>query len=63
MGTEEPELTEDERRRLRSMLEQDDRWSWLRSTLRAWALAIAAVVTGVTLGLDAIKAIARKLVE
>ena len=63
MGTEEPELTEDERRRLRAMLEQDERLSWLRSTLRAWALAIAAVVTGVTLGLDAIKAIARKLVE
>ncbi len=63
MGTEEPELTEDERRRLRAMLEQDERWSWLRSTLRAWALAIAAVVTGVTLGLDALKAIARKLVE
>lgn len=64
MGNEsEPDLTDAERRRLRELLEQDQRWEWLRSTLRAWALAIAAVVTGVTLGLDALRALARKLME
>jgi len=56
-------LTDEETRRIRTLLEQEARWSWLRSTLRTWALAVAAVVTGVTVGLDALRSIIRRLAE
>lgn len=59
----EPELTDAERARLRELLRAEDRWTWLRSTIRAWALAIAAVVTGATIGIDALRGLLRKLLE
>lgn len=59
----EPELTDAERARLRELLRAEDRWTWLRSTIRAWALAVAAVVTGATIGIDALRGLLRKLLE
>jgi hypothetical protein len=55
-------LTDEELRAIRTLLEQDARTRWLWSTARTWLLFIAAAVTGLTLGLDALKAIARKLI-
>jgi len=59
----EPEFTDAERARVRQLLLAEERWSWLRSTIRAWALAIGAVVTGATLGIEALRNLLRKLLE
>lgn len=59
----EPELTDAERARVRELLRAEERWAWLRSTIRAWALAIAAVVTGATIGIEALRGLLKKLME
>jgi len=46
---------------LRRVAESESRWSWLRSTIRSWALAIAAVVTGATVGIEALRVLLNKL--
>lgn len=56
-----PEFSESERAQLRELLQAESRWSWLRSTIRSWALAIAAVVTGATVGIEALRALLNKL--
>ncbi len=56
------QLTEEDSKALREMLEQDRRTRWLWSTARAWAVWIAAVVAGYTIGLDALKAMLKRLV-
>lgn len=61
--TPEPEFTAAERARVRELLRAEDRWAWLRSTIRAWALAVAAVVTGATIGIEALRRLLRKLME
>jgi len=48
---------------LRRIATAEERWAWLRSTIRSWALAIAAVVTGATIGIDALRALIRSLLE
>ena len=68
-----PDFTDSERAALRKLASLSDelrrvavaeeRWSWLRSTIRSWALAIAAVVTGATIGIDALRALIRSLLE
>lgn len=58
-----PEFSESERAQLRELLQAESRWSWLRSTIRSWALAIAAVVTGATIGIDALRTLIRNLIE
>lgn len=61
MEKPEPDFTDSERAQLRELLEAESRWAWVRSTLRTWGLAIATVVTGATLGLEALKTILRRL--
>lgn len=48
---------------LRRVAESESRWSWLRSTIRSWALVIAAVLTGATIGIDALRTLIRNLIE
>lgn len=56
-------LDEEEAIKVRSLLEQDARTQWLWSTARTWLLFIAAAVTGVTLGLEALKALLKRLLS
>jgi len=46
---------------LRRIATAEERWAWLRSTIRSWALAIAAVVTGATVGIEALRVLLNKL--
>ena len=55
------ELTQVEVDALREMLDQDKMMRRLWASARTWSLWIAAVVAGFTLGLDALKALLRKL--
>jgi hypothetical protein len=57
----EKPLTDSEMGELRSLLEQDRRTRWLWSTARTWALWVTAVVAGLTVGVDALKTIVKKL--
>jgi hypothetical protein len=56
-------LTTKQMEDIRSLLEQDARVKWLWSTARSWALAVAALVAGFTMGVDTLKAAVRRLVE
>lgn len=55
-------LSEADMTAIRELLEADRRTRWLWSTARAWAVWIAAVVAGYTVGLDALKAILKRLI-
>ena len=46
---------------LRLLLEQDRRTRWLWTTARTWALWVTAVVAGMTVGLDALKTMLKRL--
>lgn len=46
---------------LRELLESDRRWKWIVSSLKTWALWIAAVAAGWTVGIDALKAFVKSL--
>lgn len=69
--SDEIDHSEDERRplsraeitELRHLLEREQRMGWLWSTIRIWAAWIGAVVVGLTVGLDALKRIAKSLVQ
>ena len=37
----EPELTEEERRKLRTIIRKDDRLAWLSGVIRAWGAWVA----------------------
>jgi hypothetical protein len=54
-------LTDEEVQALRDLLERDRRVTWLWSTARTWAVWIAAVVGGVTIGWDTLAKIVRSL--
>lgn len=56
-------LLEHEAVNVRKLLEQDARTQWLWSTARTWLLFVAAAVTGVTLGLDALKTVLKRLIS
>ena len=56
-------LLEHEIASVRKLLEQDARTQWLWSTARTWLLFVAAAVTGVTLGLDALKTVLKRLIS
>ena len=49
--------------KVKKLLEQDARTQWLWSTARTWLLFIAAAVTGVTLGIDALKTVLKRLLS
>ncbi len=59
----EPPLTEQERRDLRRMLEQDRRASWAWSTIRVWSTWIVAIVAALTVGWDFLRRLAKAAVE
>ena len=46
---------------LRLLLEQDRRTRWLWTTASTWALWVTAVVAGMTVGLDALKTMLKRL--
>lgn len=51
----EPELTDVEKRALRSILKNEDRVQWFWGSVRVWSLWIGAVVGGLTVGSEALK--------
>jgi hypothetical protein len=56
----EPELTDEEKIEIRSIIEKDKRWKWLATTMRNVAAWIVAVIAGLTLGYDwLVKAISK----
>ena len=56
-------FSDSERAALREKIEQDRRTRWIWSTARAWALWITAVVAGLTVGLDFLKAALTRLMS
>lgn len=56
-------LTEVEIASVKKLLEQDARTQWLWSTARTWLLFIAAAVTGVTLGINALRDVLKRLIQ
>lgn len=52
-------LTEAECREIRRIIESDGRARWFWATARTWAVWVAAVVGGLTLGWDFVKKILR----
>jgi hypothetical protein len=55
-------FTEDERRRLRLMLEEEERMVWLWATLRIWVSWLAAAVAGVWAITDLLPKLLRKFI-
>lgn len=55
-------LSAEELTALREMLEAERRMRWMWATARTWAVWITAVVAGYTVGIDALKAILKRLV-
>lgn len=51
----EPQLTDEELRRLRSILREDDRMRWLWALLRKWAVGIVGTITSIIVFWDQIK--------
>jgi hypothetical protein len=56
-------LFEHETVNVRKLLEQDARTQWLWSTARTWLLFIAAAITGVTLGINALRDVLKRLIS
>jgi hypothetical protein len=56
-------LLEHETVNVRKLLEQDARTQWLWSTARTWLLFIAAAITGVTLGINALRDVLKRLLS
>ena len=56
-----PIMTEDEMRAIREIIEGDRRARWLWETARTWALWVTAVIAGFTVGVDALKALLKRL--
>lgn len=56
-------LTPAEAAELRGLLERERRFRWLATSLRTLLVYVAAVVAGATVGWEALRAAARKLVE
>jgi hypothetical protein len=59
---EKGQLSADDIAALRVLLEQDRRTRWLWTTARTWALWVTAVVAGLTIGLDALKTVLKRLI-
>ena len=57
----EPELTNEEKRAIRTILKNEDRVKWFWGSVRVWALWIGAVVGGFTIGSEALKRFVRFL--
>ena len=53
--------SEDEAKALRLILERDARVQWLWATARTWAVWIAAVAAGATIGIDTLKTVLKRL--
>lgn len=60
---EKVQLSQAELDAIRLLLEQDRRTRWLWTTARTWALWVTAVVAGLTIGLDALKTVLKRLVS
>lgn len=54
--------TAEELKELRKLMEQDARTRWLWSSIRTWVLAISSIIALMTVGLDGLKTILRRLV-
>ena len=59
---ERTQLSPEDLAALRLLLEQDRRTRWLWTTARTWALWVTAVVAGMTVGLDALKTVLKRLI-
>jgi hypothetical protein len=59
---EKGQLSADDLAAVRVLLEQDRRTRWLWTTARTWALWVTAVVAGLTIGLDALKTVLKRLI-
>lgn len=46
---------------VRELLEADRRWAWIATSLKTWALWIAALVAGATVGVETLKTIIKTL--
>jgi hypothetical protein len=55
-------LTSEEIIGLRKLMEQDARTRWFWSSLRTWVLALSAIIAMLTVGLDGVKTILRRLI-
>jgi hypothetical protein len=56
---QKPPLTDEEVEKLRELLEHEKRVRWFWSTARTWAVGLAAIIGGVTIGWDTIVKIIR----
>ena len=54
--------TIEELKEIRKLMEQDARTRWLWSSIRTWVLAISSVIALMTIGLDGLKTILKRLV-
>lgn len=53
--------SEEDTKALRVIIERDARVQWLWSSARTWALWVAAIVAGWTVGTDAVRALLKRL--
>ncbi len=56
-------LSDEEIKKLRTIIEQDARAKWFWSSLRTWILAISSTIALLTVGLDGLKSIVKRLVS
>jgi len=63
LDDDERPLSAAERAKLRELLKAQERADWLWSTIRVWAVWIAAVVGGFTLGWDSLKKVLTLLID
>lgn len=55
--------TIEELKEMRKLMEQDARTRWLWSSVRTWVLAVSSIIALMTIGLDGVKTILRRLVS
>lgn len=56
-------LSAEERRKIRSLIEGDERARWMWATIRIWATWVTAVAAAVIVGWDAVKSTIRAAVQ
>ena len=60
---EKAQLSTKELDELRALLDADRKAKWLWASVRTWALWVTAVVAGFTIGVDALKALLKRLMS
>ena len=58
---ESSRLTDDEVNMLRQMIQSEKNMKWLWSTLRNWSVWIVAIITGATVGYNALSDVIKSL--